>query len=337
MLLPHKGGKEQLFFYLFEIPMRKNWAIKSILSASFLMTAATFAPLPGVVSVAQASEIKYVVNGRAVTSYDIQRRLAFLKLQRKKGNLASMAATEMVNQELQAQELERLRIRIPDDQVAASYKRFAEGNKMTTKQLDQIMAQSGVTSAHFKEYIRAQMGWGQALSARARSGAGGGRMTEQEMVRKMLERGGSKPSATEYMLQQVIFVVPAKERGAKLAKRRHEAEAMRARFNGCDSTRQFAKGLIDVTVRDLGRVLEPSLPPDWADSIKATKVGGATKVRDTDRGVEFIGICRAKEVSDDRVATMLFQQEGQPKNDDAEGLSKTYTDELRTRAKIVQR
>lgn len=316
--------------------MGNNWAIKTIVSASFL-AAAVVAPLPAFVGQAQASEIKYVVNGKAVTSYDIQRRAAFLKLQRKKGNLNAMASEEMVNQELQAQELARLRIRISDDQVAASYKRFAEGNKMTTKQMDQILTQSGVTPSHFRQYIRAQMGWGQALSQRARGGRSGKPMTEQELVRKMLERGGEKPSATEYMLQQVIFVVPAKERGAKLAQRRSEAEKMRSRYNGCDSTRSFAKGLIDVTVRDLGRVLEPQLPPDWADSIKATKVGGATKVRDTERGVEFIGICRAKEVSDDRVAQMIFQQEGAPKDAGGEALSKTYMEELRGRAKIVPR
>ena len=314
--------------------MQKTGAIKSVLAAALLTAAATIASVPAGVAPAHASEIKYVVNGKAVTSYDIQRRAAFLKLQRKGG---AGAAQEMVNQELQAQELARLRIRVTDDQVAAAYKRFAEGNRMTTKQLDQVLTQAGVTPSHFKQYIRAQMGWGQALSQRARGGPGGKRMTEQEMVRKMLERGGGKPSATEYMLQQVIFVVPAKERGAKLAKRRAEAEAMRARYNGCDSTRQFAKGLLDVTVRDLGRVLEPALPPDWADSIKATKVGGATKVRDTERGVEFIGICRAKEVSDDRVAQMLFQQEGQPQDANAEALSKTYTDELRARAKIIER
>jgi peptidyl-prolyl cis-trans isomerase SurA len=315
-----------------------NWARSRIVPATLVLAAVLMTgSATGFVASANASEIKYVVNGAAVTSYDIQRRAAFLKLQRRKGNLNQMAADEMINQTLQAQELARLRIRVTDEQVDASYARFAQGNKLTPKQLDTILAQSGVTKAHFKGYIRAQMGWGQALSMRGRAGGAGGKMTEQEMVRKMLEKGGAKPKATEYMLQQVIFVVPAKDRGALLGKRKREAEAMRGRFNGCESTRQFAKGLVDVTVRDLGRVLEPALPPDWADSIKATKTGGATAVRETDRGVEFIGICRAKEVSDDRVAQLLFQKEGQEGNGDNDGLSKKYNEELRARAKIVQR
>jgi peptidyl-prolyl cis-trans isomerase SurA len=138
------------------------------------------------------------------------------------------------------------------------------------------------------------------------------------------------------MLQQVIFVVPAAERSATLAKRKREADAMRARFNGCNTTREFAKGLIDVTVRDLGRVLAPQLPPDWAEQIKATKVGGATVTRETERGVEFIGICSSREVSDDKVAQMVFQSEGSG-DKNADELSKKYVDELKAKARIVKR
>jgi peptidyl-prolyl cis-trans isomerase SurA len=152
----------------------------------------------------------------------------------------------------------------------------------------------------------------------------------------MLDKNGKKPTATEYLLQQVIFVIPPKDRGAILGKRKREAEAMRARFNGCDTTRQFAKGLIDVTVRDLGRVLEPELPPDWAEPIKQTKAGAATKVRETPRGVEFIGICSEREVSDDRVARMMFQAQGN-QDEKTEELSKKYMAELKEKARIVER
>ena len=124
---------------------------------------------------------------------------------------------------------------------------------MTVKQLDGIMDQSGVTKAHFKEFIRSQMGWNQAAGG-AQPARERRRTSEQDVVQRMLKKGGAKPTATEYMLQQVIFVVPAGERGS-IGKRKQEAEAMRARFAGCERTREFAKGLIDVTVRDLGRKL----------------------------------------------------------------------------------
>ena len=305
---------------------------KYLLSAGFaLLVATTFVSTAVMTPPAFASEIKYVVNDIPVTTGDIAHRAAFLKLQRKKGD----AAQEMIDQTLRMAEAKRLGIRITDAQVEAAYQRFATSNKMQLSQLDGVMEKSGVSKDHFKEFIRAQMAWNQALSARYRSGEGGS-VTEQDAVRRMLDKGGSKPSATEYMLQQVIFVVPASERSATLAKRKREADAMRARFNGCNTTREFAKGLIDVTVRDLGRVLAPQLPSDWAEQIKATKVGGATMTRETDRGVEFIGICSSREVSDDKVAQMVFQSEGSG-DKNADELSKKYVDELKAKARIVKR
>lgn len=302
-----------------------------------LMIAAAPASMALLSAPAAASEIKVIVNRTPITTYDIQRRAAFMKLQRRKGNVSELAEEEMIDQALRLAEAQRLGIRVTAEQADTAYNNFAKSNKMTIKQLDGIMEQSGVTKPHFKEFIRAQMSWNQTLAARGRSEAGG--MTEQDVVRRMLKQGGAKPTATEYMLQQVIFVVPASERG-NIAKRKREAEAMRARFSGCETTREFAKGLLDVTVKDLGRKLAPELPPDWAEQIKNTKVGGATGVRETSVGVEFIGICSSREVSDDRVARLTFQTESAASESGGqaeEDLSKKYTAELREKAKIVKR
>ena len=289
--------------------------------------------MPGRAPSAEASEIKYIVNNTAITSYDIQKRAAFLKLQNKAGASAKMAADDMIEQTLKAQELDARKVKISKATVDASFAKFAASNKMSTKQLSGVLDHAGVGAAHFKEFIRVQMGWGQLLSSRYRAEGG---MSEQDAVQKMLQQGGAKPSATEYLLQQVIFVVPASERAATLGKRKREAEAMRQRFTSCDTTREFAKGLIDVTVKDIPRVLAPQLPPDWADSIKNAKPGTATNVRETERGIEFIGICSSREVSDDRVAKLVFSSEGE---DDKKGdeLNKKYVDELRKKAVIVER
>jgi peptidyl-prolyl cis-trans isomerase SurA len=306
---------------------------KQLFSAGLAMLVATAVIPPAVLLAppAYASTIKYIVNDIPITTGDIQHRAAFLRLQHRKGD----PANEMIEQALKLTEAQRLGIRVTDSQVEDAFERFARSNKMKPEQLVQIMAKSGVTAEHFKDYIRASMAWGSALSARAR--AEGGVSSEQDAVRKMLQNGGNKPTATEYMLQQVIFVVPAAERRASLGKRKREAESMRARFNGCNTTREFAKGLLDVTVRDLGRVLAPALPDAWADQIKKTKVGAATPVRETERGIEFIGVCSAREVSDDKAAQMVFEAQGAKNDDSTQALEKKYLAELKKSARIVQR
>jgi peptidyl-prolyl cis-trans isomerase SurA len=291
------------------------------------------AALPGMdIVAAQANEIKVVVNNVPITSYDIDRRAAFLRLQHKGGG-REQATKDMVDQTLRLQEMKRLNIEISDAEVDKAYASFASSNHISTAQLDAALAQGGVTSQHFKQYIRAQIGWSRALQARYRATDA---MTEQEAVQKMLQQGGKKPTAKEYMLQQVIFVIPDGEKSALLAKRKREAEAMRKRFQNCNTTRNFAKGLLDVTVRDLGRVLAPELPPDWKKQITETSAGEATPIRVTNRGVEFIGVCSSREVSDHRVAQMVFQAQ-EPQDNTAKELTEKYMKELRGRATIVKR
>lgn len=303
--------------------------------AVLTMTAALLGGvIPETVSPAMATQIRYVVNDRPVTNYDIERRVALLRLMRRGGNLREIAAQEMIDQILRRQEMTRMGINVTDAQVDQSYAGFAQSNNLSIAQLDQILAQSGVTKQHFQEFMRAQLGWGRVLQARNSMSAP---LTEAEVARRMLQEGGEKPSATEYLLQQVIFVIPSGQRGQLLGKRKREAQAMRDRFNGCQSTIEFAKGLIDVTVRDLGRVLAPELPPEWKDHVTRTRPGEATPVRETERGVEFIGVCSAREVSDDHVAKLIFQNEQQSGNSTFERLSEEYTAELRAKARIHRR
>src|SRR5690606_12543083 len=118
------------------------------------------------VPAAEASEIRYVVNGVPITSYDIDRRAAFVRLQRKPGNAQQVARQEMIDQTLRAVEMRRLGINVPDRAVEDAFANFARSNRMSTQQLEQVLAQAGVTARHFKEFIRVQIGWGQALQAR---------------------------------------------------------------------------------------------------------------------------------------------------------------------------
>ena len=89
---------------------------------------------------------------------------------------------------------------------------------------------------------------------------------------------------------------------------REDALAFYKRFYAPNNATLIVAG--DVTVQDIPRVLEPQLPPEWAKQIKATKPGAATEVRETEAGIEFIGICSAREVSDDQAARMVLSAEG---------------------------
>ncbi|MBZ9791826.1 peptidylprolyl isomerase [Rhizobium sp. 3T7] len=304
-----------------------------IAGAAFAMLAAFASPQTG--SAFAASEVTVVVNGTAITSGDVAKRQAFLRLQHQKAD-AKAAEEQLIDQTLKQQEIARVRMSVSKDDVDASFARFATGNKLTTDQMAQILERAGVGVAHFKAFIAVQMSWPRLVNARYGSS---NRMSNSDLVARMMQNK-QKPETTEYILQQMIFVVPASKKGI-VGKRKSEAEASRSKYPGCEQAKVFAATMRDVSVRDLGRVLAPELPAEWKPLVEQAK-GNTTATRVTDRGVEYIAICSQRQVSDDQAAEMVFRQEdldkakagknAPPENPNAQ----KYMEELRKKAQILR-
>ena len=309
---------------------RQSLVRSMVMGAAFAAAVVIAAP----VGIAQAaSSVVAVVNNTPVTSGDIERRANFLKLQRARGNVRAMAREQMIDDALKRAEILRVRASVSSAEVDAAFARFAASNKMTTQQMGQILDRAGVGVEHFKQYIAVQMSWPRVVNARFANSSRG-----KSLVERMQENGGKKPVTTEYFLKQVIFVVPEKRRNAILGKRKQEAEASRPKFPGCDQAKVFAATMRDVSIRDLGRVLAPQLPEDWKPLIEKAS-GQTTGTRVTERGVEYLAICKKREVNDDVAAEMVFRAEDLSKANGEENdeNSKKYLAELRKKATITER
>ncbi|MDM9648453.1 peptidylprolyl isomerase [Rhizobium sp. S163] len=283
-----------------------------------------------------ASEVRVVVNGTALTSGDVAKRQAFLRLQHQKAD-AKAAEDQLIEQTLKEQEISRVRMSVSKDDVDASFARFATGNKLTPAQMTQILNQAGVGVDHFKAFIAVQMSWPRLVNARY---GNSNKMSNADLVARMMENNKQKPETTEYILQQMIFVVPASKKGI-VGKRKSEAEASRSKYPGCEQAKVFAATMRDVSVRDLGRMLAPELPPEWKPLVEQAK-GNTTATRVTEKGVEYLAICSQRQVSDDQAAEMVFREEdlnkAKDKNAPPENANATkYLDELRKKAQIVRR
>ncbi len=287
-----------------------------------------------IVAAAQSSGVAAVVNRTPITTADVARRAAFLRLQRQKAD-SNTAREQLIDEMLKRQEIARVKMSVSTDDVDASFARFAASNKMTPAQMGKVLDQAGVTSEHFKAFIAVQMSWPRLLNARY--GGGGSRMSSQELVTRMKE-SKEKPVTTEYFLKQIIFVVPAAKRNAILNKRKAQAEASRSKFPGCDQAKDFAATMMDVSVRDLGRVMSPNLPDDWKPLVENAK-NGTTAAKITERGVEFLAICDQRQVSDDVAAEAVFRAEdlGKTESSGENPNNKKYLDELREKAQIDRR
>jgi peptidyl-prolyl cis-trans isomerase SurA len=140
-----------------------------------------------------ASQIKIVVNKQAITSTDLKRRTALLRLQRQSGKLSTKAREQLIEEALIREELTNRRALPSQSEVDRAFATFASGNGMSAKRMGSLLNQAGVGSKHFKEFIRLQIGWPRMVSARYGST---GKLSTQDLVSKMLERGDDKPTTT---------------------------------------------------------------------------------------------------------------------------------------------
>jgi peptidyl-prolyl cis-trans isomerase SurA len=284
----------------------------------------------------RGTNIEAIVNGRPITNYDVQRRTAFLRLRRVGGDRSEKALEELVEEAIKLQEARRVNLLASDEQVDEAFGRFASNNRMSKDQLSQVLGQAGVSASHFKDYIRSQISWQRIVGSRFRAETQN--QSTQEAVLAMRRSGQDRPETNEYILQQVIFVIPSDKRKAMLSQRRQEAYAFKQQFTSCDQTAKQAVGLLDVTVRDLPRVLEPQLPEEWAEAVIAAKQGQTTDLQNTDRGVEFIAICSKKTVADDNAVKVIEQaQQFEEFNERGGEVAEKYLAELKSRAQIIYR
>jgi len=311
--------------------LRKRSLRSAIVASVALALVAGFTPAAVTPALAE-TDVAVVVNKTAITNTDVTRRMAFLKLRHETGDLNKKAREELIDEQLKRQEIARVGMSVSTSEVDAAFERFAASNKLSSQQMGQIIEKAGVGVEHFKSYIAVQMSWPRLVNARYASRS---KMSSQEMVTRLLENK-QKPVTTEYTLKQVIFVVPVAKRATLTAKRKAEAEASRAKFPGCDQAMDFAKNYLDVSIRDLGRVMQPELPGDWKPLIESAK-GTTTGTRVTERGVEYLAICSQKQVSDDLAAEAVFKAEDLGKADKSKGdpNSEKYLAELRSKAQII--
>ncbi len=290
---------------------------------------------------AAASKIAIVVNNTPITTNQIRRRAAFVKLRRQKGNRTQIARKELVEDALKMQEAKRLRQTATDKEVNEAYVRFAKRNKMPVKALTQIMNRSGVSSRGFKEFIRVQISWQRVMGLRLRRQGSQQAASARSPLAHLHGKNalGKREETTEYNLQQIVFVVPRKRFKAEQPRRVKEANQFRSRFPGCEGSRGLARQIKDVAVIDQGRVQLQELPPRWRKEIESTDVGKTTRPIKTEKGVELMAVCKTRKA---RAKTALngsggLFSGGAPSNAEVDKVEKEYLAELRKKAVIKNR
>jgi peptidyl-prolyl cis-trans isomerase SurA len=282
--------------------------------------------------VSAQSSIRVIVNGEVITSYDISQRARLLPLFGDKGG--EKAATDgLIDDILKLQAAKKRNIAVGDAQIDAAYANLGKDRKLSASQLTQELGRMGIAAETMKRWIKVQMTWQQLVQARVRQE---GQVKSSDIMSAMLEKGSPDAiTVTEYMLQQIIFVVPSGSSPNVFAQRRREAEGFRQRFPGCEQSLAFAKNLKGVVVRDAGRRDTTQLRGDQGDEIKATEQGKTTRPFQSEKGIELFAVCSKRDFRSN--AGVRTEVENKLRLEQAKTIGEDYLKELREAAVIQRR
>jgi peptidyl-prolyl cis-trans isomerase SurA len=150
------------------------------------------------------------------------------------------------------------------------------------------------------------------------------------------EKATGDVTAEDYVLQRVVFTLPASPSNADVQRRRTEAEQLRGRFKDCEAGLELAKGLREVAVINIGRKLAAEVTPQVRETLKDVPQGGLSKPEVTPQGVEMLAVCQRIEVSGESAAASVGY-DADALGEQGERLSQEMTRDLRQKANIIQR
>ena len=289
-----------------------------------------------VTPVQAANNIKVVVNDQAITTMDVQSRARLLQLAMhlSPGAAAKAAVDELVDEQLRLQEGARRGVVVTEDAVVAALTTIASRSKLTVPQFEQALAHGGVPIKTFKDRIRAQMVWGRIIRAKIQQDI---KAESADLIQQMRnrEKNANSVTASDYMLQRVVFAVQRSASPAEVNRRKAEADAMRGKFRSCNEGLAMAKGLREVAVINIGRKLASEVPLGLKEELEKTQEGHLTAPQRSDLGFEMYAVCSKIEVTGEAAVAAGLDAEALDKR--GEETSKKLTQELKQRANIIYR
>jgi peptidyl-prolyl cis-trans isomerase SurA len=275
-----------------------------------------------------AAQVAALVNGEPITNVDIAQRIKLVQAFNRKSISRKEALDELINEKIKLHTADKMHIAISEQDLEAGISRMISGRSLSDflKTLDK----QGIDESRFKSRMRAQLAWRKVLE---QGSPGVFQVRDADLV-AILNAHGETPQtrAIQYTLQPIIFVVARRAPEAKKAARLKEAEAFRARVQGCDEALAQARAIPETVIKPQMKKFSLDLGLQYRKLLDNTPDGKMTPAEVTSAGMEVVMVCSRKEVIADISSRKEFRQELMSKRIDA--FEKEYLEKLRKQSVI---
>jgi peptidyl-prolyl cis-trans isomerase SurA len=261
-------------------------------------------PMP---TTATAQGLVATVNGDPITTTDVAMRMKLLAVQRKPAGREA-AIEDLIGDRLKLHESGKYGI----DATEADQGNFIANEARTMNVAPQAYVaninRAGVSNDHLKAHLRSVASWNNYVHALNKTVG----VSEKEIAAEMAKQDKQKQTA-DYIMRQIVLVVPINASGEIVQRRMREAEALRNRFTDCPTGLRLAQALPETAVKEQIARNAASFSNELRDSLDRTPVGHLTPPSRGPTGVEMLAVCEKHENADDstfhdRIATTLLDQ-----------------------------
>jgi peptidyl-prolyl cis-trans isomerase SurA len=262
-------------------------ALRLLLAMAAVATPSWFAST----MIVQAQAVVAMVNNNPVTSFDIDQRIRIAALTERRRLDRRTATQELIDDQVKLIEARRLGYRVTDEGVEQEFTKLARGNRMSDREFEAALQRGGIQPSALRAKIRSDLAWVVLLRDQARRGSG---VTNSELEAEVENRRRKEGVITEYSLQQVVFIVP---RGASPQSRLAAANAVRARFNSCETGFDELRQMPDVAIRAPVMRASSDISPQLRQVLDKTPVNRMTPPAPSGEGIEIVAVCGKRERS----------------------------------------
>lgn len=259
-----------------------------------------------------ADGIVAVVNGDAITTGDVDNRARLFAVSTGLplapeviGRLRPQIIRQLINERLELQEMERRKIVVPDEEIAAAISGIEQRNRMPPGALRQALAGQGIALRTLIDEVRVQLGWVRVLRQDLGTKAQVSDADVADQIRRLKQERGQP----EYEVGEIFIPV---EEPAKLADAQRFADAvigqLRAGAPFPVIAAQFSQSQTALQGGDLGWVHASQLDPAVASLLGQMPQGAISNPVQVPGGLSIVTMRGKREVGNDVDTVVTIRQ-----------------------------
>lgn len=176
-----------------------------------------------------------IVNGAAVTAYEVDQRLRFMQVLNAPGD-AAVAERDLVDDRLKVAEARRMGLTVSDEALQAGMAEFAARANMDPESFIAELGRTGVARETFRDFVVAGLLWRDILRERVAPAI---RLSEAE-VDQAMKRAIETPRVTEVLISELIMPAPPGSEEEVLARAEGLARSVASEADFAAAARRYS-------------------------------------------------------------------------------------------------